>query len=530
MSLAKRYNFFQNIWIQASVLMALFICAYWIPLKGIVNVWMTNGDYSYGFIIPVISLYLFWDMRSRFKKLDIKSCWPVLPALFVFVLLSIYGILGSSGNVSRPLIPVMIIFLAWFCFGTRLVRRFILPLGFLFFMIPLPAVLDRTFGVFLKSISSNLGGKLIRLFGMSVNVSGNVIDLGVTKLQVVDACSGLRFVFPLLALGIVYAYFFERVRWKQVFCVASTIPIAILINVIRIGVTGILVNAYGPEMAEGFFHDFSGWLIFMAAFGFLFLEGRLLRLFPPLQAFDKLENKGNSIDRQTDSIQANKKAHGNGAFFVSVAMLMTIAILSWNTKALPAIKIKGGIKSFPLEFADWNGMSQQVDPRIVERSGAEESFLGLYKNIRGDEVSLYIGYRSTAFLENENFFHSPTVCLPSSGWKILAFAPHNIQGIPFFGNIEVSEMVVEDMDLKELVYFWFQTKNKVSYDKNINRLQLALHAIKHDNTHDLFIRPITPIGKDENVEDAEKRMDQFVKDMMGVLIKFLKENQFEQKI
>ncbi len=529
MRFAKKHIFPQIIWIQASILIALFICAYWIPLKSIVNTWMTNGDYSYGFIIPVISLYLFWDMRSRFRELTVKSCWSVLPVLFVFVLLSIYGVLGSSGNLSMPTIPILIILFTWFCFGTDLIRQFILPFGFLFFMVPLPPVLDRTFGVFLKSISSKLGGELIRLFGIPVNISGNVIDLGVTSLQVVDACSGLRFVFPLLALGIVYAYFFERVRWKQVVCVVSTVPIAILINVIRIGITGILVNAYGSEMAEGFFHDFSGWLIFMAALGFLFLEGRLLRLFPPLQTFDKLQDKKKRVNGQTDSILENKRAHENAAFFVSVAILLTVAILSWNTKALPAIKIKGGIKSFPLEFAGWKGIPKQVDPRVVERSGAEESFLGLYKNVRGDEISLYIGYRSTAFLENENFFHSPTVCLPSSGWKILELSTHCIQNVPFFGHIKVSEMVVELMDLKELVYFWFQTKSKASHDKNINRLQLAIHAIKHDNTHDLFIRPITPIGKNENIEDTERRMDQFVRDMMGTLVRFLKENQFKQK-
>jgi exosortase D (VPLPA-CTERM-specific) len=516
-----KINITGNIWFQASVLFFLFLCAYWIPLKGIVNTWMTNEDYSYGFIIPVISLYLFWDMRARFDGLTVKGNWKILPVLAAFVLLSVYAILGSSGNISRPAIPVLIILFTFFCFGTEFMRRFMLPLGFLIFIVPLPAVLDRTFGVFLKSVSSKLGGEIIRLLGMSVNVRGNVIDLGVTQLQVVDACSGLRFVFPLLALGVVYAYFFEKVRWKQVFCVFSTVPIAILTNALRVGITGVLTYYYGPEMAQGFFHDFSGWLIFMVAFAFLFVLGRFLRFFPPSPALDKPKE---ARDKRSHD-HAIKMEGGRSAFIVSTVLLIVVAVLGFNTQALPPVRVMGGISSFPLVIGDWKGESIPVPSDIIEASGAEESFEGFYRNSKAETVSLYIGYRSTAFLENENFFHSPTVCLPSSGLTVMETKKRKVEGVPFFNEIWVSEMVVESMGEKRLVYFWFQTKDKATYSKDINRFHLALHAIRHDNTHDLFIRPIMGLKKDESIENAEKRMDQFVRDMMEKLIKFLKENQ-----
>ena len=133
-------------------------------------------------------------------------------------------------------------------------------------MVPVPAVLERTIGVFLKSVSSKMGGALIGLAGVSVHVSGNIIDIGATQLQVVDACSGLRYLFPLIALGILYAYFFEKVLWKRVVCVLATIPLAILMNALRIGITGILAKYLGVATAQGFFHGFSGWLMFVAAF------------------------------------------------------------------------------------------------------------------------------------------------------------------------------------------------------------------------------------------------------------------------
>jgi len=140
-----------------------------------------------------------------------------------------------------------------------------------------------------------------------------------------------------------------------------------------------------------------------------------------------------------------------------------------------------------------------------------------------------MGYRSSPFVESENFFHSPNVCLPSSGWKTLTATDHRIEGVPHFGSIKVSKMLIEKAGQKELVYYWFQTKERTSDNVNINRFHLTLHAIKRDNTHDLFIRPITAIYPGEGVDDAENRMDNFVRDMMGALLRFLKENQYEEK-
>ena len=517
-------SFFRSVWLKVFVLLALFICAYWIPLKGIVNTWMTNDDYSYGFLIPIVSVYLFWDMRYRLEYLKVKNSWGVFPILLLFVLISVYGILGSSGHVSRPAIPVLIILFVAFCFGVETVKRFALPLCFLIFMVPLPSVLDRTIGVFLKTISSEIGGLIIRVCGIPVHVSGNVIDLGITQLQVVDACSGLRFVFPLLAIGVVYAYFFERAAWKRVFCVLSTIPIAILTNVLRIAITGILTNKYGTSVAEGFFHSFSGWAIFMAAFVFLFILGRFLRFFPPKDHVNKVKRDPETTQKDDSEVISHG---GNGAFLVSVFLLMIVGVLSWNTNILPSMDIRGGIDDFPLTVGDWSGRAEFIDPDIIIRSGAEEAFSGSYTNEVGYAVSLYLGYRGSAFLENENFFHSPTVCLPSSGWKNIDTLTHKIENVPGFQDMTVTEMIVENFGIRQLVYFWFQTKNRATHNKNINRFHLALHAIKRDNTHDLFIRPITPLKSNESIEDAEERLDQFVRDMMSALIDFLKEKQVE---
>jgi exosortase D (VPLPA-CTERM-specific) len=522
----RTYVSFETIWFKVFTLLTLFVAAYWIPLNGIVTTWWTNDDYSYGFLIPLISAYLLWDKRLELKGLQAKGSWIVLPVLIFFVALSVYAILGSSGNISRPLIPILIILFTAFCFGIEAVKRLIFPLGFLVFMVPLPAILDRSVGVFLNSISSKLGGEVVRMVGIPVHVSGNVIDLGVTQLQVVDACSGLRYVFPLVALGMVYAYFFERVAWKRIFCSLATIAIAILTNVLRIGTTGILSNNFGTEVAEGFFHGFSGWTVFMVAFAFLFVFGRFLHLFPPKGSHTT--TSGNVASRIGRGNSKVSHARG-GKFIVGGLVLLGVGLLTWTTKVLPPVQLKDGIASFPLAFEDWQGYSESVDPNMVIRSGAEEAFSGSYVNSKSEKVSLYLGYRGTAFLENDNFFHSPTVCLPASGWKREGTSMHEIPGVPGFGSLSVTKMIIDRMGAKQLVYFWFQTKSKATHDKNINRLHLALHALQRDNTHDLFIRPITPIKSNEKIEDSQQRLDQFVRDMMGILHKFLKEKYVETR-
>ena len=405
-------------------------------------------------------------------------------------------------------------------------KKLAFPLSLFIFMIPLPTVFGTKIGVYLKLISTKLGELILRIFGVSVFVEGNIIDLGVTQLQVVDACSGLRYILPLLALGLLFAYFFEKVRWKQIILVFSTIPIAIVSNSIRIGITGILAQWYGPEVAEGFFHGFSGWLIFMLAFALLYAFYLFLRIL-----FRKGYADINVIATYEDKERPEGVKSKNNTIPLAIcsSFLLLLGILGYTTAALPELTIKDGFANFPLTIKEWKGRSDTIDSEMITASGAQEAFSATYQDKYGSIISLYMGYRGSPFGESENFFHSPNVCLPSSGWKTIKITKHKITNILHFDYITVQKMISEKMGHKQLVYYWFQTKNHTSFDVNINRFHLALHAIQRDNTHDLFIRPITPVKPNETIEDAEKRMDQFLRDMMSALLHFLSENQIESR-
>ena len=153
--------------------------------------------------------------------------------------------------------------------GYSLLKVTFIPIIFLIFAIPLPYVIDAALSFQLQLISSQLGVFFIRLFQIPVYLEGNVIDLGVYKLQVVEACSGLRYLYPLMSLGFLAAYLFQAPLWQRALVFLSTIPITIVMNSLRIGLVGVLVNHWGPQDADGFLHMFEGWIIFIACAGYL---------------------------------------------------------------------------------------------------------------------------------------------------------------------------------------------------------------------------------------------------------------------
>jgi EpsI family protein len=274
------------------------------------------------------------------------------------------------------------------------------------------------------------------------------------------------------------------------------------------------------RLADGFFHGFSGWLIFIFALFMMSNFYLILRSLFPISP----GQKGSPLSLE-GQLQVSQPIHHIIAVFIASGFLLVVGILGYSTAALPQLKIQNGFTQFPLKINGWQGRVETIDTKIIQLSGAEDAFNGIYRSQTGDVVSLYIGYRSSPFVESENFFHSPSVCLPSLGWVTMAISNHEISGVPQFDKIVVRKMLIEKMGYRQLVYYWFQTKNRVSSNVNVNRLHLMVHALRKDITHDLFIRPMTPLKPTETAKDAGDRLDQFVRDVTGSLLDFLASNQ-----
>ena len=282
-------------------------------------------DYNYCYLIPLIVLYVIWEKKKELAAEPAAPSWGGLLLLVPGILLFWVGDLAGelySLYLSSWFVAVGIL---WMHIGWRKLKVIAFALFMALTMFPLPHFLNTKLTFGLKLISSQLGVKLLHLYGMSAYREGNVIDLGFTQLQVVDACSGLRYLFPLLIMGILLAYFYRAALWKRLVLVLSTIPLTILINSLRIALTGIIYAHWGAAAAEGFFHGFSGWVIFLFGLGFLLVEMWILSWLPP-----KTEGRGTKDEGRNGGEVHLKLKTQKSKLSVSQPMSVVAILGSWR--------------------------------------------------------------------------------------------------------------------------------------------------------------------------------------------------------
>jgi exosortase len=246
-------------------------------LKNLVLQWWSDPDYSHGFFVPLFSAYILWRQRERWMKTEIKPSNFGLLVMLGAIGLLLVGSLGAELFTTRfsllLLLAGMILFLA----GWKLLRAVFFPLAFLIFMIPLPAIVYNQITFPLQLIASRLATFWLEAVHVPVLRDGNVLIFSNYSLEVVEACSGVRSLMTLISLAVIYGYFMESRRWVRYVLVILMVPIAIVSNAIRIVGAGIMAHRFGPARAEGFLHEFSGWVIFLAALLLLFVSHWILR-------------------------------------------------------------------------------------------------------------------------------------------------------------------------------------------------------------------------------------------------------------
>src|SRR5438105_96745 len=207
---------------------------------------------------------MLWSRRDALIGSLGRPSWTGPAIIFVAAIMLIIGELSAFFLLIQVGFVITVFGIVLSLGGISLLRVAFVPIAFLVFAFPLPYFIDSELSWRLQLLSSELGVFFIRLFGVPVYLTGNVIDLGNYKLQVAEACSGLRYLYPLLSFGFLAAYLFQAPLWQRALVFLSAIPITIVMNSFRIGVVGLLVDRWGTAQAEGVLHFFEGWVIFIA--------------------------------------------------------------------------------------------------------------------------------------------------------------------------------------------------------------------------------------------------------------------------
>jgi exosortase len=268
-------------WLPYAIIAALLVAIYYRIAGKLVYDWYTIPDYSHGFLVPLFAGYLVWDKRKVLSAIPARPTWSGMALIVFAIILLILGVYGVELFTTRMSFIFLMGGLIWTFFGTRMLRELRFPLLVLIIAIPIPAIIFNHITFPLQLKASQIASDILPMFSVPVLQEGNVIQLPMMKLEVAEACSGIRSLMSLFALAIFYGYFLERTTSRRTILALASIPIAVAANVVRIVGTGLCVQYWNPDKAVGFFHEFSGWVMFVISLGCLYLVHRFMKLVWP---------------------------------------------------------------------------------------------------------------------------------------------------------------------------------------------------------------------------------------------------------
>jgi exosortase len=238
--------------------------------------WRNDSNFSHGFLVPAFALFVLWRNKLHLQSIPVKpSSWGLLVVAFSLLVLVI-GVLGAELFLARISLLFVIAGLVLTFLGVDHLRATLFALSCLLLMIPIPAIVFNEITFPLQILSSQIASAMLPWFGVPVLCEGNIINLAAMSLEISEACSGIRSLLSLITLAVIYGYMVSSLKWVRIALVAAAVPIAVLANSFRIVVTGLLVQYWNPRKAEGVFHAFSGWLVFLVSVAMLFLVQQIL--------------------------------------------------------------------------------------------------------------------------------------------------------------------------------------------------------------------------------------------------------------
>lgn len=499
-------------WVLGFIAALLIFFVFREGLIELVRRWSAQEEYSHGFLIPFVTAWLLWVRRDALTASISRPAWTGPALVLVAGLMHVLSQLSTILILSQLAFLIGLLGIMLAVGGFPLLRVSFIPIAFLIFAIPLPYFINAGVSLELQLFSSRLGVAFIRLFDVPVYLEGNLIDLGTYKLQVVEACSGLRYLFPLLSLSFLAAYLFRAPLWQRVIVLFSSIPITIAMNGLRIGVIGITVDRWGPLLAEGVLHFFEGWIIFVASALLLLTEVYLLARMSGqrfLECFDAAPQAVRPPSRKIVVQPSDRKP-----FYACLLLLLAILFAGALTaNRAEVIQTRSRFVTFPTKIGDWDGHPSLLDPQVEQGLALDDYILSDYRNSNGKVVNLYVAYYAS---QHGGKYHSPLVCIPGDGWSISSFL-RTSYGV----DRPVNHVLIERNGSRQLVYYWYQERGRRIASEYWSRLYLIYDAITMNRSDGALVRLVTPISTDEFEEDADKRLRLFIQALEPSLNRFL---------
>ncbi len=509
---SARIGIFGSDWsgaIAAGLALAIMFVFYWDGLIAMVQSW-ARPEYSFGPLVPLVSAYmLLHEIRQRPLMENGGSRWPGVAVIGIGL------VIGYIGNLSQ--IPYLIAYgfifavggLALTLAGIRQGIRYWPGWIHLLFMLPLPNFLYWHLSGYLQRLSSMIGVEVIYAMGIPVFLDGNIIDLGVYKLQVAEACNGLRYLFPLMSFGYLFAVLYRGPLWQKLLLFVLTIPITILMNSFRIGVIGILVNSYGIGQAEGFLHLFEGWIIFVSCVVILYVFGLLLQRLQrrPATVFNILDLDFDGLFKPLPLIRFMRITPALATGVVMIAVLGSM----WTfipAKSAPPVQ-RESLSVFPMALGEWTGQRNALEDWTIKVLGADEYLLADFKSPKEvRSVNLFVSYYHST--SDGTGIHSPEICIPGSGWEVFRWEQITVKPADGAEAFDINRAVIQKGQHRQLVYYWFEQRGRRLAGEVETKLYTVYDSAVRGRADGALVRLTTPLGLDEAESGGDRRLQEFM--------------------
>lgn len=519
-------------------LIAVWLCYDSLILLG--HDWFARGEYSHGMLIPLLSCGMLYRIRAEFLSSSKRPVGSTVHSSFarasvgnwiggavciVAFMLAFVGRFSTIHALTQYAFVMLVIGAFYLFFGGASWRKTLPPLLLLLFMVPLPHFLHQLMSAQLQLWSSELGVALIKLFGISVYLEGNVIDLGAWQLQVLEACDGLRYLFPLMTLGCIAGYLYRGPLHERLLLFLITLPLTVVMNSLRIATIGVMVDAAGPSMAEGLLHDAQGWIMFVFCVAVLLIVARFLarcrsdrRDLGDLFGLDFWLAPESEPSTRSE-LPRTRLFPVSGVLLVGIGVLTALNLLDGQRDVeLPE---RRDFLAFPLQIGDWHGKRVPLEQMYLEELRLTDYLQANYRHSSGQWGNVYVAYYDDQV--SGRSVHSPRTCLPGGGWEMQAFStvelPDDTGEL-----VPVNRVVIGKGIRRQLVYYWFEQRGEKVASELLVKYLLLKDSLLEARTDGALVRLITPIpigGDPRNGERTDVLLTDLFRQVSGHLSDYI---------
>ena len=494
---------------------------FWEGIQALLKAWALP-EYSHGPLIPVLSTFLFLRQLKEYppEAGALPDRWPGVAVVVAAIALGLIGKFARIGDVVAYALILFVAGVILTSFGWRRGRHFWPGVVHLAFMLPLPGILYWKVSTNLQLFSSEVGVALIQALGVPVFLDGNIIDLGVYKLHVAEACSGLRYLYPIMSFSYIFAALYRGPLWHKAVLLLSAAPITVMMNSVRIGIIGVIVDTYGLAWVEGLTHLLEGWVIFVASVVILFALVKVMILISR-----RRQSLSEALDLDLTGLgpQLGRLSLTRPSPALLTALVVSVgAAVLWS--AAPARETsmidRRPLALFPATVAEWRRTGTKLlEPEIERTLAADDYYSATYAAPEaGASVDLFVAwYRD----QTRGGIHSPEVCLPGGGWEMQSIERVEIDMPELARPIPLNRAVIQQGEARLLVYYWFEQYGGRNASDYLAKAALLRDAVVHGRTDGALVRIITPILPKESPAEAEARLKGFLPEAMTVLPEFV---------